>query len=392
MINLKNVSKDIFKNSLKNRGIHTDFIDGLYELYKNFKEKKRELDLLLKEKKNENISHEEAKIKKVEIQEKKNNLTNIENDLKKQLETIPNILHDSVPFGIAEENNVLVKQVGDLIFKKNHYEFDLFEDCAEHTGSRFVILKGKFAVLYRGLISFCLDFLRDAGFTEFIIPTILKSQALKRSGHLPNLKEDMFKVEQDQFLIPTSECVLVNLCYGKSYKPEDFPLKYCAFSPCYRGESGAAGKDQKGLIRLHQFYKCEMMVFTEPEKSYEMLEEMVKISSSMLQALELPYQVELLCSGDTGFCSSKTYDLKVPIGNKWREVASISNTESFQTSNMKSKIKIDKENKVFPHALNGSALPIERTLASILEVHYQENKIMIPKVLRKYTSFDYIEV
>ncbi len=392
MINLKLVPKDMLYKSVKDRGIDIN-IDDLYILYEKNKKNRLYLDQLLHKQKNYHHTSIEATNIKSQIKDLKKKMDVSHNTLNQQLSMVPNILHITVPYGQSENDNITIEQYKELIFNKAHYEFDLFYECVSHTGSRFYILKDQFALLYRAIINFCMDTLKKHGFQEYIIPTILRDKALYRTGHLPNLSQDMFHVEDNQFLIPTGECVLVNMCYQKSYKPEDLPLKKCTVSPCYRKESGASGKDQKGLIRLHQFYKCEMVCFTEADQSYQMLEEMLSITTNMLKKLLIPYQVEILCSGDIGFCASKTYDIKIPICNQWREVASISNTEDFQTSNMNTRIK-DRDKKRNLHALNGSALPIERTLASLLEVHYdhKSNIINIPISLQKYLDFTCIYV
>jgi seryl-tRNA synthetase len=223
---------------------------------------------------------------------------------------------------------------------------------------------------------------------EFSVPYILNYNGFFGSGHLPKDKDNMFKIEgEEKYLIPTGEPVLVNL--GRNKKWDD-TKRFCTLSACFRKEAGSAGKDLKGLIRLHQFQKCEMVIFAQPNESYIALEEMLLNSCDILDDLNIPWRVLLLCSGDSPVTSAKTYDIEIPIGGKWREVASISNCTDYQSFN----INCRNSNKEFLHILNGSALPLGRTLASLLEVHFNEetNSILIPNCLHKYLNFTKIQI
>ena len=398
MVDLKNqIDRILF--SLKARESKIN-IEELKTIRKNYINAKIELDNLYK-----NMNELSKSIRtKEQVENNKEQLKELKSKIKVQekfyeekkyifeniVENLPNVLSKDVPIGKNYEDNIEIKRKGSIIFNKHHYEMDIFEDCSDLCGSRFVILKGEFAQLERALSNFMMDYLNKKNFYEFSIPYILKEEGFKLSGHIKE-KENMFKVDKNQYLIPTSEALLANIPRGKKYLEKDLPLKFCSLSDCFRSEAGASGKDTKGLIRVHQFKKCEMLCFTTEDKSYNLLEEMVQNSCEILELLEIPYRVLLLCSKDIGNNSAKTYDIEIPIGNQWREVASISNLEEFQTR--RSKVKDKKTNK-FLHSLNGSALAVGRTLASFLEVHFnaQLNKILIPKNLQKFLNFKEINI
>lgn len=398
MVDLKNQIERV-EESLKKRN-STLNIDEIRKIRERYVKNRIYLDSLYNKMKNlsksvksreeaEKIS-EEARELKIETKRAEEEFEESERVFEEIVTKLPNVLAPEVPYGKDSDDNVEVKRKGEIVFHKHHYEMNIFEECSDICGSRFVILKDKFAKLERALGSFMMSFLEEKGFVEFSVPFIMKTEGFKLSGHIKD-KENMFKVEDDQYLIPTGEAVLVNIPRFKKFNEDDLPIKLCAMTDCFRSEAGSAGKDTRGMIRVHQFKKCEMVCFTTADKSYKLLEEMLDVSCKMLEALGIPYRVVLLCSGDTGTGSSKTYDIEVPIGGTWREIASISNCEEFQTR--RSKIKLGKTNE-FLHSLNGSALPLGRTLVTILEVCFDQNRnvVKIPSVLHKYLSFTEIEI
>jgi seryl-tRNA synthetase len=384
MLNLKEISLERLKSSFEKRGIDIN-VDLLMKDFNNLKILQQNLEKLYYER-NENSKQEikeRGVILKAEIRKLEEEINICKEKLNSTLEFLPNVLNDSVP---NNEQGEIVEQNGEIKFFKHHYEMNGISDC-EMSGSRFITLKNKFATLERAIANFMIDFVISKGFEEYSLPYILKSKSLYRSCHLPKDQDNMFKINDDFYLIPTSEASLVNLF--ANHKFESLPYKVTTLSDCFRKEAGSAGKDTKGLIRLHQFKKCEMVVFAKPEESYNILEEMLNISKEILKELKIPYQVRLLGSKDIGFCSAKTYDLEIPIGNQWREVASISNCETFQSMRLNARY----DGKLV-HTLNGSALAVGRTLASLVEINYnsQLNRIEIPVVLQKRTGFSYIEV
>lgn len=336
------------------------------------------------------------KIKALEYQ-----LDDTQEELKAIHLSIPNILHDSVPVGKTEEDNVEVRRWGtpkNFDFEvKDHVALgeDLglldFETAAKLSGSRFVIMRKGLAKLHRALIQFMLDQqVNKHGYEEIYVPYIVKAECLYGTSQLPKFKEDQFEVkgEHEAYLIPTAEVPVTNTVRDQIISPENLPLKYVSHTPCFRSEAGSYGKDTRGMIRLHQFEKVEMVQIVRPEHSFEALEEMVGHAEAILQLLELPYRVITLCSGDTGFSSCKTYDLEVwlPAQDTYREVSSCSNTQDFQARRMQARWRNPETGKPeLVHTLNGSGLPSGRTLVAIME-NYQEadGRIRIPDVLQGY--------
>ena len=315
--------------------------------------------------------------------------------------TIPNTLHDSVPSGKNEEDNLEIKKWG--IPKVSNYpvkdHVDLgeqsgnidFEAASKLSGSRFTVIKNNYAKLHRALIAFMLDHqTNNNGYTEHYVPSLVKSRSLEGTGQLPKFESDLFKIngEQDLYLIPTAEVPLTNLVRDRMIDESELPIKMVAHTPCFRSEAGSYGQDTKGMIRQHQFEKVELVQIVKPEKSYEALEELTSHAESVLEKLELPYRVVLLCSGDTGDTSAKTYDIEVwlPSQNRYREISSCSNCESFQARRIKARWKNDISGKSeYLHTLNGSGLAVGRTFIAILENYQQEDgSVIIPKVLRSY--------
>jgi len=309
---------------------------------------------------------------------------------------IPNIPHESVPAG-GEENNQLVRTWAEPVQKDfsvvPHWDigealgiFDP-EAAVRMSGSGFTVLKGDGARLERALINWFLDVHRDQGYTEVNIPYLVGRQAMTGTGQLPKLEEDMYLCQVDDlFLIPTAEVPVTNLHMGRTLDGDQLPVKYCAFSPCFRREAGAAGKDTRGLLRVHQFHKVEMVKLVAPEDSWDELETLTADAEELLQKLGLPYRVLTLASGDLSFAASKCYDLEVwsaGVG-KWLEVSSCSNFIDFQARRAGIRFK-GKQGRGFVHTLNGSGLALPRILVAIME-NYQtaDGRIEVPEVLRPY--------
>ncbi|MGE3334160.1 MAG: serine--tRNA ligase [Rhodospirillaceae bacterium] len=314
--------------------------------------------------------------------------------------TIPNILHKDVPDGKDETGNVEVRKWGaprQLNFQaKEHSDLGPalglmdFTQAAVISGARFVVLKGELARLERAIAQFMLDtHTRENGYTEMNVPLLVKPEALYGTGQLPKFEEDLFKTTAGLYLISTSEVSLTNLVAERIVDSAELPMRLTAFTPCFRSEAGAAGKDTKGMIRNHQFEKVEMVSITTPEESEAELDRMTKCATGILEKLELPYRVVALCSGDIGFGSNRTYDIEVwlPGQNTYREISSCSNTGEFQARRMNARFRPAGETKGtrFLHTLNGSGLAVGRTLVAILE-NYQEadGSIRVPHALKSY--------
>ncbi len=354
---------------------------------------------------------DEAEAAKAQVAQLKTDLENIESELPQVqvalddlLLRIPNLPHESVPVGKDETENVEVRKVG----TPRTFDFDIkdhvdlgaalgldFEKAAELSGARFSLMKGKIARLHRALAQFMLDtHTQQHGYTECYTPYIVNDSTLLGTGQLPKFGEDLFHVTRGgdetkltQYLIPTAEVTLTNTVRDTILAEKDLPLKLTAHSPCFRSEAGSHGKDTRGLIRQHQFDKVEMVQIVQPEKSYEALEEMVSHAENILKALELPYRVITLCTGDMGFGATKTYDLEVwvPAQNTYREISSCSNCEDFQARRMKARFKDENGRNRLVHTLNGSGLAVGRTLVAVLENHQNaDGSINIPAALRPY--------
>jgi seryl-tRNA synthetase len=325
----------------------------------------------------------------------------LEAELDQILLKLPNLPHESVPVGKSEEDNVEVRRVGEprqFDFEPlPHWdlaaELDIldFERAAKVAGSRFVFFKGAGARLERALIQFMMDVHADRhGYTEIIPPYIVNRGSLVGTGQLPKFEEDVFRLqgESDLFLIPTAEVPVTNLHANEILAADQLPIHYVAYSGCFRSEAGSAGRDTRGIIRLHQFDKVELIKFTLPEQSYDELEKMTADAETILKLLGLPYRVIVLCTGDMGFSAAKTYDLEVwlPSYGTYREISSCSNTEDFQARRANIRFRREPNAKPeFVHTLNGSGLAVGRTLAAILENYQQaDGSVVIPEVLRPY--------
>ena len=319
---------------------------------------------------------------------------------------LPNIPSETVPVGRDENDNVEVRKIGtprSFDFQvKDHVDLGAplgldFETGAKLSGARFTVMRGQIALLHRALAQFMLNtHTLKHGYTEHYTPYIVNPEILFGTGQLPKFAEDMYAVQcggeeavQSQYLISTAEITLTNTVRESILKTDDLPIKMTAHSPCFRSEAGSYGKDTRGLIRQHQFDKVEMVQVVHPEHSYQALEEMVGHAEAILQALELPYRVITLCSGDMGFSAAKTYDLEVwvPAQATYREISSCSNCEDFQARRMKTRFKDENGKNQLVHTLNGSGLAVGRTLVAVLENHQQaDGSIKVPAVLQGYMN------
>ena len=348
----------------------------------------------LKEKVQAN-KQEEAALK-VELEE-------LEKELLQLLYSIPNAPHDSVPQGKSAADNQEVKSGGQIpslpAGAKPHWdllkELDLvdFEVGVKITGAGFAVYKGKGARLQRALISFFLDEAAAAGYQEVIPPLLINEASGIGTGQLPDKEGQMYHATADDlYLIPTAEVPITNLYRDEIIASEQLPIKNVGYTPCFRREAGSYGKDVRGLNRLHQFDKVEIVQVVEPEKSYQVLEEMVAHVESLVQKLGLPYRILRLCGGDMGFTSALTYDFEVysAAQEKWLEISSVSNFENYQSNRLKLRYRVGKEKPVLAHTLNGSALALPRVLAALLENNQTESGIKIPACLIPYTGFETI--
>jgi len=351
--------------------------------------------------------HEKAEPLIVEMRDVSTRIKELDSDLAEivaQLDdivlSIPNLCHDSVPKGQDDADNVELRVWGTIpkfdFTPKPHWEVGEglgildFETSAKLSGARFALLKGFASRLERALINFFLDLhTQKHGYSEVLPPFLVNSKALTGTGQLPKFKEDLFKIEDwDLYLIPTAEVPVTNIHSGETLTEDDLPIKYTAYTPCFRSEAGSYGKDTRGLIRQHQFDKVEMVKFTTPETSNDELESLLADAEEVLQLLNLPYRVVTLCSGDLGFSATKTYDLEVwlPGQNTYREISSCSNFLDFQArrAGIRYRPRGEKKSRLV-HTLNGSGLAVGRTLLAILENYQQEDgSVELPEVLQPY--------
>jgi len=327
-------------------------------------------------------------------------LANIEARFEQLMLTLPNLPHASVKVGKDEHDNREVRRWGEPpkfgFAPKNHWDIGEelgildFARAAKIAGARFAVYRDAGAKLERALINFMLDLhTGENGYKEMLPPALVNRAALVGTGQLPKFEDDLFHVAPgDYFLIPTAEVPLTNLHRDEMLERDELPIKYVAYTPCFRSEAGSYGKDVRGLIRQHQFNKVEMVKLTEPEDSYNELETMVRNAEDVLKRLELPYRVVELCTGDMGFGAAKTYDLEVwlPGQNTYREISSCSNCEEFQARRANIRYRKEKKGRpLFVHTLNGSGLAIGRTLVAVLENYQQEDgTVIIPNALRDY--------
>ena len=363
-----------------------------------------------KEKKVISKSKDETLFKKSkELTLELDKLTDLQKNIKKELDSllsnIPNIPHADVPSGKDENDNVEVLKSGNIPkfdFKpKSHYELGEnlgmldFDLATKTTGSRFVFVKNHLALLERALSNFMLDtHINKNGYQEISPPLIASDNTMYGTGQLPKFENDQFEIKFDEgsdrkFLIPTAEVILTNIVKDKIVDQNHLPMRFVASTPCFRKEAGSYGKDTKGMIRQHQFYKVELVSIVEKENCLEELERMTNCATDILEKLELPYRKVILCSGDMGFSAEKTYDIEVwlPSENKYREISSCSSCSTFQAQRMKTRYKNKNKETVFVGTLNGSGLAVGRTLIAVLENYQQKDgSIVVPKVLREYMN------
>ena len=399
------------KQALLIKGFELD-INTFNSLENNRKSLQVEVESLQAERKELSSAFGQAKAKgedvdelskKIEInsnllKEKEDELKPILVNLEQFLLEIPNLPDPSTPEGSSDIDNKIIRNWGDVNKKKglDHLEITSEIDtelAAILAGSRFSVLSGKIAKLHRALIQFMLDEADENGYEEYYVPFITNKNSLTGTGQLPKFEEDLFKLTDGRYLISTAEIPLTNLFNKKTIDLNDIPIKVTAHTPCFRSEAGSYGKDTRGLIRQHQFEKVELVQVVHPEQSENALEELLLNAETILQKLNLPYQVVQLCGGDLGFSSSKTFDIEVwlPSQEKYREISSCSNFTDFQSRRANIKIK-DENSKIFAHTINGSGLAVGRTLIAVIENYYDDvdKVINIPDALKKYLTFDTI--
>ncbi len=411
MHNLKEIRKDFenFKQKLKNRNIDID-IDNLKKLdekNRNLIQKKESLESEKKDisKSKDKSLFERSKKISQELESVLINQKKIKLELDKILSNIPNIPHKDVPNGIDENENLEISKSGiiptfnfkplshyELGEKLNMLDFDL---ATKTTGSRFVFVKDKLALLERALSNFMLDkHIINNGYQEISPPLIASENTMYGTGQLPKFENDQFEIKFDEssgrkFLIPTAEVILTNIVKDKIIDLNNLPMRFVASTPCFRKEAGSYGKDTKGMIRQHQFYKVEMVSIVEKDNCLDELERMTNCATKILDDLELPYRKIILCSGDMGFSAEKTYDIEVwlPSENKYREISSCSSCSTFQAVRMKARYKNQKKEIIHVGTLNGSGLAIGRTLIAVMENYQQKDgSIIIPEKLRPYMN------
>lgn len=409
-------NRELVREKCLHRGMTTELIDKFTDI------DKQRLSLLgeteqLKNRRN-TVSKEIAPLKKAgqheqaepliaemrevseRIKEMDRELSTVQEELEQVVMAIPNLCDDSVPKGADDTDNVEVRTQGAIpqfsFAPKPHWEIGEgqgildFETAAKLSGARFVLLKGFASKLSRALTNFFLDLhTQKHGYTEMLPPFMVNSKSMTGTGQLPKFKEDLFKIDDwDLWLIPTAEVPLTNIHSNETLAEADLPLKYTAYTPCFRSEAGSYGKDTRGLIRQHQFDKVELVKFTAPENSADELETLLADAEEVLQLLDLPYRVVTLCSGDLGFSAAKTYDIEVwlPGQNTYREISSCSNFLDFQARRAGIRYRPEGEKKSrLVHTLNGSGLAVGRTLLAVLENYQQEDgTVQVPKVLEPY--------
>jgi seryl-tRNA synthetase len=411
MHNIKDIRNNIenFRESLKKRFLDLD-VNKILKLDENNRKYIQEKEILEKEKKEISKSKDKTlfeKSKSISIRIEKIAKLHLDtkNELDELLSSIPNIPYKDVPVGSDENSNIEISKSGVIPkfeFKpKSHYELgeDLdmldFDLAVKTTGARFVFVKDKLALMERALSNFMLDtHINNNDYKEISPPLIATGNSMYGTGQLPKFDNDQFELKLEdssdrKFLIPTAEVILTNIVKNQILDKKDLPMRMVASTPCFRKEAGSYGKDTKGIIRQHQFYKVEMVSIVEADKCISELDRMTDCATKILDLLKLPYRKIVLCTGDMGFSAEKTYDIEVwlPSENKYREISSCSSCGSFQARRMKARYKNDENETVFVGTLNGSGLAIGRTLVAILENYQQEDgSINIPDVLKSYMN------
>ena len=411
MHNIKEIRNDIesFTKSIKKRYIDLD-IEEIISLDENNRKYIQKKESLEKEKKDISKSKDKSlfeKSKKISIEiEKISKLQSLAKiKLDNILSSIPNIPHNDVPIGKDENSNVEISKSGEItefnFNPKSHYKLgeDLdmldFDLATKTTGSRFVFVKDKLALLERALSNFMLDtHIINNGYKEVSPPLIATADTMFGTGQLPKFENDQFELKLEdsperKFLIPTAEVILTNTVKNQIIERKNLPMRLVASTPCFRKEAGSYGKDTKGMIRQHQFYKVEMVSIVEQDQCLNELERMTDCATKILDLLKLPYRKIILCSGDIGFSAEKTYDIEVwlPSESKYREISSCSSCSSFQARRMKARYRNENRETVFAGTLNGSGLAIGRTLIAIMENYQQsDGSIIVPDILRPYMN------
>jgi seryl-tRNA synthetase len=417
--NLIRTQPEFVKEGIKNKGSDPALVDKFLEIDKVRRELIKEIDELRHQRRelSESIGkklkngepvegiREEVRLLGDRIDEKERELEEIEKQYKEILLSIPNLPHKSVPVGKDETENVVLRKEGTIrqfsFTPKPHWEIGEalgiidFKRAVKISGSRFYVLTGLGAKLERALISFMIDFhVERHGYKEIFPPFLINRDSMIGTGQLPKFAEDMYKIEGEElYLDPTAEVPVTNLHRDEILNEEDLPIKYVAYTACFRKEAGAAGKDTRGIIRVHQFNKVEMVRFTKPEESYENLYELLDNAEDILRALELPYQIKMMCTGDLGFTAAMKFDPEVymPSQEKYVEISSVSNFEDFQARRANIRYRTKDGELKFIHTLNGSGLAVGRTMAAILENYQNEDgSVTIPRVLQKYMGIDKI--
>ncbi len=423
-VNFIRENKDRVLKGLKTRNLgddHAAIIENIIALDETRKSTQTELDNSLAE--SNRISkeignlfkqgkREEADVLKNKVSEQKGKqkelseqLTNAQDELEAQLLNIPNIPHDSVPPGNTDEDNEVFKAWSGTLPEMSdealpHWElakqYSLFdmELGVKITGSGFPLYRGKGAKLQRALINFFLDEADAAGYEEIIPPHLVNEASARGTGQLPDKEGQMYHATKDDlYLIPTAEVPITNMYRDVILSEKDFPIKVTGYTPCFRREAGSYGAHVRGLNRVHQFDKVEIVRIEHPNNSYDVLQEMLKHVESLLEKLELPYRILRLCGGDLGFTSALTFDFEVysAAQKRWLEVSSVSNFETFQTNRLKLRFKDENGKMQLAHSLNGSALALARIVAALLENNQTPEGIVIPEALRPYTKFDIIK-
>ncbi len=404
---------EAYRQTLIHRGFPTDVLDRIRELGEARRKRIAEAESTRAEQKK--LSQQIPQLKKAgqdtsslmselsqlsdRAKELQQQADAIDQEVKSLLATLPNHLHHTTPVGRSSEDNVLVKQWGEpktFSYKpKEHHELGEalgildFDRAGKITGTRFAVLKGAGARLERALIQFFMDVhSQEFGYTEMIPPYMVNSQSYFGTGQFPKFFDDVFHLQgTDYHLISTAEVPVTNYYAGEILKEQELPIRFCAFSPCFRSEAGAHGRDTKGLIRQHQFHKVELMIFAHPDQSYEWHEKLTSHAEAILERLELPYRRMALCSGDIGFGAAKCYDLEVwlPGQGQYREISSCSNFEDFQARRAEIRYRTAGGDLRYVHTLNGSGLAVGRTLITILENYQEEDgSVRIPKALLPY--------
>jgi len=417
--NLIREKPDFVKQGIRNKGVDPNIVDEFLEVDVARRTKLKKLDEIrhnrkvlseeigLKIAKRENVDEIKVKVKEIgkEIDQFESDLNTLNSRYEAILLRIPNIPNSTVPVGEDETKNLVVCSYGDetnLGFSpKPHWQIaeslDIidFKRAVKVSGSRFYVLKGLGAKLERALISWMIDLhVERHGYKEILPPFLINKFSMIGTGQLPKFEEDMYKIQgEDLYLDPTAEVPVTNLHRDEILSEKDLPIKYVAYTACFRREAGAAGKDTRGIIRVHQFSKVEMVQFTKPEESYNCLSEILENAEDILRELKLSYQIKMMCTGDLGFSAAIKYDPEVymPSQDRYVEVSSCSNFEDFQARRANIRYRTKDGEIKFVHTLNGSGLAIGRTMAAILENYQQEDgSVLVPDVLQKYMGIDRI--